>query len=137
MRAHCTSLGISIYGRHWRSPPKHPLWLCNYLFQVLNDLANNLLLLAHSRTLFQLFSGFVIILKVLRYIIAGDECCEGLFISGNKFVTLASESSLQVFNLIELNFRIFLSNSTIIKNENKAINKRIRVHGPKTRHRNI
>lgn len=87
MRAHCSSLGISIYGakapRALRS--EHPLWLCNYLFQVLNDLANNLLLLPHSGTLFRLFSGLVITLKVPC--IKRDECCEGLFISRNKLVT--------------------------------------------------
>lgn len=69
-----------------RSPrAEHPLWLCNYLFQVLNDLANNLLLLPHSAGLFRLFSGLVITLKVPC--IKQDECCGGLFISRNKFVT--------------------------------------------------
>lgn len=64
---------------------EHPLWLCNYLFQVLNDLANNLLLHPLFGTLFRLFSGLVITLKVPC--IKQDECCEGLFINRNKLVT--------------------------------------------------
>lgn len=55
---------------------EHPLWLCNYLFQVLNDLANNLLLAHHPFAgNFLLFSGFVITLKVLY--IKQNECCKG------------------------------------------------------------
>lgn len=63
---------------------EHPLRLCNYLFQVLNGSANNLLLAASLCRRFLLFSGFVITLKVLY--IKQNECCKGCSSGCNKLV---------------------------------------------------